>query len=305
MTPLYVERVDELLSRLAPPPPLAPSRVARIRDRIESVPPSRFVARRLVIALAITLVCVGSALAMYRRRAAEPQVPAPALRAFTSESEAPDDIPMKLSAKMPAPVVAPEVAEAIAPAPVATEPTERAANEVVAPNPVASDVAAPQTSATSESLLAAEARLLATALRQLRQDHDPHKAIATLDALAAQFPRGLLGAEAQTTRIEALLALGDKQRALALLDGTTVKSDLAVTRGELRLEARRYEDAKRDFDSALIGANDELEQRALFGRAACRVHLGDDTGAKQDLEEYLRRFPNGRSASAAKRALGR
>jgi len=302
MTPLYVERVDELLSRLAPPPPLAPSRVARIRDRIESVPPSRFVAQRLAIALVITLVCVGSALAMYRRRAAEPHVPVPALRAFASDSEPPADIPMKLTARMPAPVV------------VATEPTERAAptvptlaaNEVVAPNPMgASDVAAPQTSATSESVLAAEARLLATALRQLRQDHDPRKAIATLDALAAQFPHGLLGAEAQTTRIEALLALGDKQRALALLDGAIVKSDLAVTRGELRLEARRYEDAKRDFDSALIGANDELEQRALFGRAACRVHLGDDSGAKQDLEEYLRRFPNGRSAVAAKRALGR
>jgi hypothetical protein len=285
-----VDRVDQLLARLAPPPPLSPTQVARVRRSLETTPSKRPVRYRITIA-AIAAIVVGvatSAVAMYRRDVAAPATP-PAKLMPAPEHEVTPDVPTRIATN-----VAPVVVAAKPPVPATP-----------APPPPSALAASPASPASAASVLAIESRLLATALRQLRHQRRPHDALATLDEYAARFAHGVLASEARMARIEALLALGDKQLALALLDESAVKSDLAVTRGELRLEAGRAAQALRDFDSALIGANDEIEQRALYGRAACRAQLGDDAAAKRDLEEYLRRFPRGKSAAAAQRALGR
>jgi len=46
-----------------------------------------------------------------------------------------------------------------------------------------------------------------------------------------------------------------------------------------------------------------LVERALFGRARCRMALHEDESARQDLETYLARFPNGRYARQARMLL--
>ena len=38
-------------------------------------------------------------------------------------------------------------------------------------------------------------------------------------------------------------------------------------------------------------------ERALFGRSACLLQLGDRAGAERDFERYLERFPAGRFAA--------
>jgi hypothetical protein len=154
------------------------------------------------------------------------------------------------------------------------------------------------------SSLGVESRLLSKALEQLRKHRDPKAALSTLDQYTARFPHGALAAEARAARVEALLAAGDKRAALALLDATATNAEL-VLRGELRLEASRVQDACDDFTAALTGTNDTLEARALYGRAACRIRLGDRDGGRRDLEEYVRRFPDGKSAGEARTALGR
>lgn len=280
--------VDELLARLQPPPALTPVQVARIRSRIDDQPQRRLVMWRFAVVLVVILFGT-TAIAMYvlssrPTTALRVQVPLPAPE---PDLDSPPITPTTLTANLP---------------PAPTPPVEAMPAAKTAP-PRAPAPAA--TVADREGTLGAESRLLATALRQLRQQHNAREAIATLDAYSAQFPRGVLLEEARAARIEALLALGNKRGALALLDAGSVKSDLAVARGELRLEVGRVQEAARDFESALIGAADEVEQRALFGRAACRVRLGDEPGARRDLEEYLRRFPHGASAGAAKRVLDR
>ena len=78
-------------------------------------------------------------------------------------------------------------------------------------------------------------------------------------------------------------------------------------RGELRAAHRRWREAEQDFDDALRGRDlsttnpraRSLQERALWGRAAARSRLGDQAGARADLELYLRDFPAGRFSAAA------
>jgi TolA-binding protein len=302
------DRIDELLAHLPPPPPLSEMQVARIRTRIP-VTRSRAhpVGRRFALVAVLGIVlAVSAVLAMYlldaHRRDPEvmpPPPPAPPL-------PPPSPPPTRLTARddvQPAPVVAvapvaPRAASVTAPARVAP----RAAS-VPAPAKTQESPKPPAVTEDRESALGAESKLLAMAIRQLRGKHDPRAALATLDDHDARFPHGALGAEVRAARVEALVALGDRRGALALLDAGPVKGEQAVLRGELRLDAGRAEEAVRDFESALIGTTDKLEQRALYGRAAARVRLGDPAGARRDLEDYLRRFPRGASAAAARAAL--
>jgi hypothetical protein len=39
------------------------------------------------------------------------------------------------------------------------------------------------------------------------------------------------------------------------------------------------------------------EERALFGRGACLLRLGDQRGAERDFASYLQRYPHGRFAA--------
>jgi len=164
------------------------------------------------------------------------------------------------------------------------------------------------------SPIAEEAVLLGTALRKLRQDNDPRAALALLDKHGARFATaGALAAEANQTRIEALLRLGQHAPALELLDTLTPAPsgrgrELLATRAELRSRADRCADALADFGALMASpvaaaSGDVITERALYGRAGCRARRGDTQGARADLETYLQRFPSGRFADDARAAL--
>jgi hypothetical protein len=162
---------------------------------------------------------------------------------------------------------------------------------------------------------AEEAGILGEAIRQLRGERAAGRALATLEVYFDRFPRGQLWPEAQVTRLEALLALDRGQEAVKLLENWPAElwtqvpraQELKVVQGELYAAQRRYTACAATFDSVLELASLEpvLTERALFGRAGCREHQGDAEGARKDLEEYLRRFPEGRFAAAAQGGLSR
>jgi TolA-binding protein len=165
--------------------------------------------------------------------------------------------------------------------------------------------------------------LLSRALHSLRSQRRPDDALAILDAYAARFPNGSLGPEAARLRTEALLDLGQKPAALAELNrdlgsNTVGAEENRLVRGELHANAGRWKDALLDFDAvararlarepsgsttASAKLRDHLE-RALWGRASARSHLGDPAGAAADLRDYLQRFPRGRFAAQAGHLLG-
>jgi len=185
----------------------------------------------------------------------------------------------------------------VEPPPVEPPPVER--TPVVSPLVVASPIAVEQA-------------LLGQAIRTLRDGHDAGTALALLAQYAGRFPGGAFASEATVLRIEALLALGRGHEALVLLDGVSLASlpnqdEQRVVRGELRAADRRWREAAQDFDDALRGRDlpttspraRSLQERALWGRAAARSRLGDQAGARADLEVYLRDFPTGRFSAAA------
>jgi hypothetical protein len=162
------------------------------------------------------------------------------------------------------------------------------------------------------SPIAVEQALLGQAIRTLRDGHDAGTALALLAQYADRFPGGAFASEATVLRIEALLALGRRHDALVLLDGVSLASlpnqdEQRVVRGELRAADRRWREAAQDFDDALRGRDlpttspraRSLQERALWGRAAARSRLGDQAGARADLELYLRDFPTGQFSAAA------
>src|SRR5262245_13680226 len=176
--------------------------------------------------------------------------------------------------------------------------------ETARPDPVAP---APPPPAPA-SALSGEAPLLSGALAQLRQKRDARAALAALDEYRTRYPNGTLKREAARARIDALLLLGRNDEALAELRDLTLQpggrdQELRLIRGELTAAS----DCKRafaDFDRILNEqAAAALVERALHGRAACRLRVGDEAGATHDLTEYLRRFPAGRFAPEARRAL--
>jgi hypothetical protein len=182
--------------------------------------------------------------------------------------------------------------------------------EVVPPPFAAAPAAAPPAPLTENTLLS-------RAIRQLRVERDPTATLSSLDDYAARFPLGALRPEAAALRTEALLGLGRKREALRELDEllatpTPRSAEHHLLRGELRSAAGLWPDAVADFDVVLGGdgaaARDpRLVERALWGRATARSHLGTgaaaDRGARADLSEYIRRFPDGRHAREAGRLL--
>jgi outer membrane PBP1 activator LpoA protein len=121
------------------------------------------------------------------------------------------------------------------------------------------------------------AKPLVDAIRALRSDHAPARALALLDAHQAELSRGSFNHEALLVRVEALLALHQEPEALRLLDATTLAHvaawrSLRLTRAELRASAGRCTAALEDFDLVLAGAVDE---RAMRGRDLCRKKLAE------------------------------
>jgi hypothetical protein len=199
-----------------------------------------------------------------------------------------------------------------APVPVRSAPSRRPSR----PRPSSTggsrpaDTEAPPEVAPAAAGVVEESRLLARALAELRTAHDPGRALAALDAYDRRFPDGSLAPEAAAARIDALLALGRQGAALARLEAlplvrTPRAAEMRVLRAELRAKRGNLRGALEDFGAVLAGhaAPDAVTERALYGRSSCRARLGDQAGAAADLHEYLRRYPEGDFAAAARRAL--
>jgi hypothetical protein len=163
---------------------------------------------------------------------------------------------------------------------------------------------------------------LAKALRRLRVDRAPESALEVLDEHRARFPRGLLAPEVARLRMEALWLTGRPEAALVELDREPSdmladRDERHVLRGELHARAGQWRLAVTDFEAALHShpgeevatdrtADPRLRdciERALWGRASARSHVGDAAGARADLRDYLRRFPRGRFAAEAARLV--
>jgi len=167
--------------------------------------------------------------------------------------------------------------------------------------------AAPAPSSSQEA--SDEVHALDYAMALLRRDHDGAAALAALDAYLGRYPRGLFIREAYFARVDALLLLGRSDQALAALEALPLdrgrrSTELQVIRAELRAR-RSCSGAELDFSAALAqspGAG--LVERILYGRGLCRSKLGDVSGATDDLQRYLDRFPNGPHARSAREWLG-
>jgi hypothetical protein len=182
-----------------------------------------------------------------------------------------------------------------------TEPAIQASAPMLQPAPAVT----PALAGTSEG------ELLAESLRVLRVEHDARRALRRLDDHERRFPGGALAREAALARVEALLALGRRADALAVLDPLALADGqgdrgVALARGELRASAGRCPAALGDFVRVLeLDAGDEFAARALYGRGACRLEAGDTAGARVDFETYARRFPEGAARVPVARALER
>ena len=154
----------------------------------------------------------------------------------------------------------------------------------------------------SEEILALE-----RAMGLLRGKHDAPAALAALNDYIARFPRGVLAPEARVARIDALLLLGradDALRALEAmpLDAHRRSTELQLIRAELRARTDCGR-AEADFTAVLARVRTAtLEERALYGRAACRSSA-KHAAAADDLRRYVDRFPNGPHADWARRWL--
>jgi TolA-binding protein len=211
------------------------------------------------------------------------------------------------------PVEQPPPVPVVAVAPVesarATARARRAAAEVAAaPLATAEDALndEPDPSPTAEDPIGAESRLLREALTRIRHG-DAAAALQALDDYDAHFAAGTLAPEARRARVEALLLRGDRAAALALLDGGSfgehLPAALSVVRGELRAAAGRCGEALGDFSAASQSADPSIEERALYGAAVCHARVGLADESKAELEQYLKQFPTGKLADAARSAL--
>lgn len=178
-----------------------------------------------------------------------------------------------------------------------------------APSPARSSHATPAPAFAPGTATNGQA-MLGQALRSLRSDHDPVAALDILARHAALFPHSPLASERSVLEVEALLALGRRDEALARLDGMSLdntprSAERHVLRGELRARAQRWREAAADFDQVLEhGKGTSVwQERALWGRAVARTHAGNQAGARADLHTYLQLYPTGRFASEAARLL--
>jgi hypothetical protein len=279
-------RVAELFAAVPEPDPI--SDIARqrigIRLRHGAPRPTRFMMVRL-IAVGIVLGVAGAAAAQWTTHSwlgMREQVPAP--RAHV------EPVPAAPVKRAPAPKrAAVEVVEPEAPPPAVEVPA------VVAQQLSASP-------AEQSSRLGREAASLERALSALRAGGQATRALAAVDRHLAEFPGGALELEARVARVDALLLLGrrsEAERELSQLplDRVGRKRELRLIRAELRAD-NNCSAALADFQQLLTEPLPPAwDERALFGRGACLLRLGDQRSAKRDFATYLERYPTGRFAA--------
>jgi hypothetical protein len=291
-----------ILSRLEPQPRRA-SGAAFYRR----VPPWLLAASCVVLGSVATAIA-GITLLHYERPpagGARPALPRP-------ESEAGDRAKVTAVVDPPRAIENDEAAAALprsqaAPAVRKARPTRGAPSE--REQTPARKTEPPPVASIAGDTVAGEASELAAALRALRAERDPARALAILERNEQRFSAGPLRREATLARAEALASLGRQAEALTVLDGVNVAGGeperaVALLRAELRAAAHRCNEAINDFSHALAGeGTDDLAARAFYGRGSCRMQGGDRLGARADFENYQRHFPNGPFKAEVGRAL--
>ncbi len=225
----------------------------------------------------------------------------------------PTRVPGRALARAPIDRAWPTAAEPVSPAPSTLTPAAFAASVPPFPSraePAPSPKVAPTPVVLSKSVESDEHMALGRALRRLRHDHDAEGALTILGDLARSHPGGSLALERGNLEVEALLTLGRDEQALARLDGMALDelprgAERRVVRGELRARARRWAEARDDFEHALSQASGQpaWRERALWGRAVTGLRLKDQASAHEDLRRYLELYPAGDHATEARRLL--
>jgi hypothetical protein len=277
-----LERVGELVRDAARPDPLSDVAVERVFRRLTRAP-ARFggqKVRRFAVILAVLAVATVAVGRFALNRTMVPAAPVTSTAPSVTGSVARP----QTTARIPRAPLPPPSAEPVAPS------MARAPSSVVAPP------------ATPESRLAAESKVLEPAIAALRRERDAARALTLLGSYEAEFPHGVLSLEARVLRVDALLALGKRSEALAVLDALPLDRvgrgvELRLVRAELRASSD-CRSALPDFDRVLSGApSSGVEERALRGRSLCRASVGDAGGARSDAQRYLEKYPTGRFAS--------
>lgn len=300
------ERLHHLFRALPELEAFAPSKLERVERRFSRSSATGSAAMRFprpLLILAAALAGAGVATAGFGVMSV---FTSPAATHETSEALAPasqraDRAPV--GARAPAPEPAREAAREPLPASRTNGPTF-----AFQADPPTRAEPPPSSPSAADATLARESEMLQQALVKLRQQGDARGALSVLDRYELEFPRGKLLREAQVTRIDALLRASERARALALLErlplaGLGRGDELRVLRAELRAE-RECGQALPEFD-ALVGLPlaAALAERSLYGRAACRLQLGDEAGGRADLLLYQERYPLGRFAERARARL--
>jgi hypothetical protein len=310
-------RLGELFRSVVEPKPLSAAALARIERRLKGRRAISPLNRRLrEVVMACIMLLAGSSLALAgwgaqqwwqaRARTNAVQSANAALAGSSAAHKRRSPTTLSHSAPVPAPAPlettnGPDSAAPLAPATASAQPSITAAQASASKPPAASP---------EPSTLAAETTALERVLFKLRREHDAAGALALLNQSESLFSHSTLALEAQVARVDALLMLGERNQALAVLDHLPLAQvgrggEMRVLRAELRAKSDCAR-ALADFDILVRQAlSAALAERALYGRAACEVQVGDTSHAQQDFSQYLSRFPSGRFADAARHELER
>lgn len=210
--------------------------------------------------------------------------------------------------------VAPPTHNPVQDSPAAVDPVETQTRTADEPTrtPAPKTTTSSSTSSHASGSLMAEAKLLQQAVQALRTQKDPAAALALLARHRRTYPAGQLMTEAQRTRIEAHVALGELDEALRTVRTLRREAGAAgqewwVLEGELLTRMGRHREALVAFDRTLAlpggAVTRALLERAWNGRVTCHSALGNEAQAREDAAQYLAQYPDGRFAGTFRALL--
>ncbi|HYV43206.1 MAG TPA: outer membrane protein assembly factor BamD [Myxococcaceae bacterium] len=155
----------------------------------------------------------------------------------------------------------------------------------------------------------AELSLYELGRTELRYLHDPAAARSAFSSYVERYPSGLLLQEVELSLIEAELAGSDFAAARASMDRFLTRHPRSERRDEVMLLRANLDRDRGDCASALEryrtlskGAGAVADDATYFA-AVCAQQLGRTEEARALLQDSLQRFPSGRHAEDARRAL--